>query len=427
MKKNVAINGRERTVPEGLRVKWPIVTQQDKEAVVKTLDEEILHGPYVPEVVALEKDFGNYIGTKYCIATNSGTAALHMAIAAAGIGPGDEVITSSFTFLSSATAVLHHNAIPIFVDIDPKTFNIAPERIEEKINPKTKAIMPVHIHGLPADMDEINQIAKKHNLIVIEDACQAPGARYHGEKVGNFGDMAAFSLNVTKNFSGIEGGLLVTDNKEYRDAGNMLRMFGEEIKAGERREYNAYGMGWMYRTFGMPAAFARSQLKRLDEYNAKAQKNAQFLSKCLSEIKGVIAPFVPEDRTSVYHKYRVRLDLSELQIDMEASRFRDKIMRALQAEGVDVTLWQSQPVPGQTLFQLKEGYGKGCPWSCPYSNRETKYDVQDYPETVKLLNDSFVVCSELYPIYAQKLELMKYYAEAFHKVFDNLEKILAIK
>ena len=160
MRENLAINGREKTVPEGLRVKWPIVTQEDKDAVVKTLDEEILHGPYVPEVVALEKDFGNYIGTKYCIATNSGTAALHMAIAAAGIGPGDEVITSSFTFLSSATAVLHHNAIPVFVDIDPKTFNIAPEKIEEKISPKTKAIMPVHIHGLPADMDEINQIAK---------------------------------------------------------------------------------------------------------------------------------------------------------------------------------------------------------------------------------------------------------------------------
>lgn len=427
MRENSAINGRKKTVPEGLRVKWPIVTQQDKEAVVKTLDDEILHGPYVPEVVALEKDFGNYIGTRYCIATNSGTAALHMAIAAAGIGPGDEVITSSFTFLSSATAVLYHNAIPIFVDIDPRTFNIAPEKIEEKISPKTKAIMPVHIHGLPADMDEMNQIAKKNKLIVIEDACQAPGARYHGEKVGNFGDMAAFSLNVTKNLPGIEGGLLVTDNKEYRDAGNMLRMFGEEIKAGERREYNAYGMGWMYRTFGMPAAFARSQLKRLDEYNAKAQKNAQFLSKCLSEIKGVIAPFVPEDRTSIYHKYRVRLDLFELQIDMKTSKFRDKVMRALQAEGVDVTLWQSHPVPGQTLFRLKEGYGKGCPWSCPYSNRETKYDVQDYPETVKLLNDSFVVCSELYPIYAQKLELMKYYAEAFHKVFNNLEEILTIE
>lgn len=424
MRGNLVINGGEKTVPDGLKKKWPIVTQHDKDAVIKTLDEEVLHGPYVPEVVALERDFGNYIGTRYCIATNSGTAALHMAIAAAGIGPGDEVITSSFTFLSSATAVLHHNAVPVFVDINPRTFNINSEKIEEKISSKTKAIIPVHIHGLPADLDEINQIAKKHNLMVIEDACQAPGATYHGGKVGNFGDMAAFSLNITKNLPGIEGGLLVTDNKEYRDAANMLRMFGEEIKPGERRKYNAYGMGWMYRTFGMPAAFARRQLERLDEYNANAQKNAEFLSKYLTKIKGVTAPFVPEDRTTTYHKYRARLDPSELGIDIEASKFRNKVTRALQAEGVDAVLWQSLPVPGQTLFQLKEGYGKGCPWSCPYYNKQIKYDVQDYPETVKLLNDSFVICSESYPIYAQKLELMKYYAEAFQKVFDNLDEVL---
>jgi perosamine synthetase len=424
MRGALAISGGKKTVPDGLKKKWPIVTQHDKDTVVKTLDEEVLHGPYVTEVVALEQDFAKYIGIRYCIATNSGTATLHMAIAAAGIGPGDEVITSSFTFLSSATAVLHHNAVPVFVDINPRTFNINPEKIEEKISPKTKAIIPVHIHGLPADMDEINQIAKKHNLLVIEDACQAPGATYRGEKVGNFGDMAAFSLNVTKNLPGIEGGLLVTDNKEYRDGANMLRMFGEEIKCGEKRKYNAYGMGWMYRTFGMPAAFARSQLKRLDEYNAKAQKNAEFLSQCLTEIKGVAAPFVPEDRTTIYHKYRVRLDLSKLGIDIETSKFRNKVMRALQAEGVDAVLWQSLPVPGQPLFQLKEGYGKGCPWSCPYYNKEIKYEVQDYPETVKLLNDSFVICSESHPIYAQNLELMKHYVEAFHKVFNNLEEVL---
>lgn len=425
--KKLAINGGKKTVPDGLRIKWPIVTDEDKEQVVKTLDEETLHGPYVSEVVALEKDFADYIGTKYCIATNSGTAALHMAIAAAGIGPGDEVITAAFTFLSSATSVLHHNGIPVFVDIDPRTFNIDPGKIEEKITPRTRAIIPVHIHGLPADMDRINQIAKEHNLVVIEDACQAPGAIYRGKKVGNFGEMAAFSLNVTKNLPGIEGGLFVTSNKKFRDEANMVRMFGEEIKPGEKRKYNAYGMGWMYRTNGMSAAFARSQFKKLDRYNANAQKNAKFLSKHLAEIKGVIPPFIPEGRISVYHKYRVRFDLSKLGIDIESSKFRDKVVKALRSEGVDVALWQLLPVPGQTLFQLKEGYGRGCPWSCPYYNKEIKYDIRDYPQTVKLLGESFVVCSESYPIYAQKLELMKYYVEAFHKVFDNLGEVLEIK
>jgi len=334
------------------------------------------------------------------------------------------VIIPSFTFLSSATAVLHHNAIPVFVDIDPKTFNIDPDKIEEKISPNTKAIVLVHIHGLPAEVDKINQIAKKHNLIIIEDACQAPGAIYHGKKVGNFGDMAAFSLNVTKNLAGIEGGLLVTNNREYRNQANMLRMFGEEIKPEERREYNAYGMGWMYRTFGMPAAFTRSQLKRLDKYNANAQRNAEFLSKHLSEIPGIVPPFIPEDRTTVYHKYRVRLHPSELNIDIEGPEIRDKVTKALQEEGVDVVLWQSLPVPGQTLFQLKEGYGKGCPWKCPFYGKKIKYDIEDYPETVKLLEDSFVICSEQYPIYAQKLELMKYYVDAFNNVFDNLDEVL---
>lgn len=424
MDSKLAIKGGEKTVPDGLQIKWPIITDEDKKAVIKTLDEDILHGPYVPEVRALEKDFADYIGTEYCIATNSGTAALHMAIAAAGIGPGDEVITSAFTFLSSATAVLHHNAIPVFVDIDPETFNIDPKKIEEKITPRTKAIIPVHIHGLPADMDKINQIARKHDLIVIEDACQAPGASYQKKKVGNFGDMAAFSLNVTKNLPGIEGGLLVTNNEEYRNNANMVRMFGEDIKQGEVREYNAYGMGWMYRTFGMPAAFARRKLKELDHYNENAQKNAEFLSKALSEIEGIITPRVPEDRTSIYHKYRIRFDVSRFGADMSISEFRDKVMKALKAEGVDVALWQTRPVPAQSLFQIKEGYGKGCPWSCPFYGNDITYDAADYPETTRLLNDSLVICSEAYPIYAQKMQLMEHYAKAFHKVFSNIGEVL---
>jgi len=422
--RKLAIQGGKKAVLNSLKVKWPIITEEDKKAVMRVLDRGIIWGPYAPEVVGLQEDFAKYVGTKYCIAVNSGTAALHMAIAAAGIGPGDEVITSPFSFLSSATAILHQNAIPVFVDINSRTFNIDPNKIEEKITKKTKAIIPVHIHGLPADMDKINKIAQKCNLVVIEDAAQSHGATYHGKKVGNFSDMAIFSLNTTKNLPGGEGGLFVTNSKEYRGKANMTRMFGEILEPDEGRKYNAYTMGWNYRTQEMPAAFARSQLKRLDENNANSQRNGKYLSKHLDEIKGVIPPYIPEDRTTIYHKYRVRLNPSELGLNMEVSKFRDLVMKALEAEGVDVVLWQTVPIPGQTLFQLKEGYGKGCPWSCPYYNKEITYDPDDYPETVKLLNDSFVVCSEPYPIYAQKLELIKYYAEAFHKVFDNIEEVV---
>jgi len=426
MKGDLAIAGGKRTVPEGLKVGWPVITQEDKKAVMGVLNRGILWGPYAPEVVGLQEDFARYVGTKYCIAVNSGTAALHMAVAAAGIGPGDEVITSAFSFLASAVAVLHHNAIPIFVDIDPKTFNIDPKKIEEKISSRTKAIMPVHIHGLPADMDEINDIAKKHHLVVIEDAAQSHGALYHGKKTGNFSDMAAFSLNSTKNMPGGEGGLFVTNNEEYRGKANMVRMFGEFLKPEEGRKYNAYTMGWNYRTQEMPAAFARSQLKRLDEYNANGKRNAEYLSGHLAKIKGITPPFVPPDRTHIYHKYRIRLNLEELDLDMEPDKFRDLVMKALQAEGVDAVLWQTVPILGQTLFQLKEGYGKGCPWSCQYAE-EISYDPNDYPETMKLLADSLVICSEPYPIYPQPLELMKYYIEAFHRVFDNIDEVVTVK
>jgi dTDP-4-amino-4,6-dideoxygalactose transaminase len=420
----LATNGKKKVVPETLKTRWPVVTQDDKDAVLRALENGVLHGAYTPETIGLEEDFARFIGARYCIATNSGTAALHMAVASGEIGPGDEVITSAFSFLASATAILHHNAIPVFVDIDPVTYNIDVGKIEEKITPQTKAIMPVHIHGLPVDMDGVNELAQRHHLLVIEDACQSHGAAYKGKKTGTLGDMAAFSLNVTKNLSGGEGGLFVTDDRDLRNEANKIRMFGEDIKPGEVREYNAYGMGWMYRTFDVPAAFARSQLRRLNIYNAKAQRNGEYLTEHLNEIKGIIPPLVPEDRMSVYHKYRVRLDMEELDCDLESPVIRDRIMEALQAEGVDVALWQTLSIPGQRVFQVREGYGKGCPWSCPFYGREVSYDVDDYPETNRLLDESFVICSEQYPIYGQSLELMKYYVEGFHSVFDNLDEIL---
>lgn len=426
MRKKLAVKGGKKVVPDNLKVKWPIITREDKEAVMAVLDRGTVWGAYAPEVMGLQEEFARYIGTKYCIAVNSGTAALHMAIAAAGVGPGDEVITSAFSFLASAVAILHQNAIPIFVDIDPKTYNIDVKKIEEKITKRTKAIIPVHIHGLPCDIDEVLQIAKKHNLVVIEDAAQAHGATYKGKKVGNFGDMAIFSLNSTKNLPGGEGGLFVTNSEEYRGKANMVRIFGEFLKPDEGRKYMSYTMGWNYRTQELPAAFARSQLKRLDKYNSIAQENGEYLSRHLSEIKGVIPPYVPPDRTTIYHKYRIRLNPSELGIDIDGVKFRDALMEALNAEGVDTVLWQTVPIPGQPLFQLKEGYGKGCPWSCKFYEGEVNYDPADYPETVNLLENSLVICSEPHPIYAQPLELMKYYVEAFHKVFDSIDEVVEL-
>jgi perosamine synthetase len=276
MSETLAIRGGTPVVPAGLHRRWPVFTDEDKTAVLAVLDSAIVNGPYAPQVKALEEEWGRYCDVRYALSTNSGTAALHTAVAGAGIGTGDQVITTAFTFLATALAILHNNAVPVFVDIDPRTFNIDPARIEERITARTKAIIPVHIHGVPADMDRILAVARKHGLIVIEDAAQAHGSTYKGKKVGGIGDMGCFSFQGSKNLPSGEGGMFVTNREEFKERANRFRMFGEDIRESDKkafdpsrpldgvREYNSLMMGWMYRTTELTAALCRSQLRRLD-------------------------------------------------------------------------------------------------------------------------------------------------------------------
>jgi len=422
--KKLAALGGPRAVPSGLRKGWPLITDEDKAAVINVLERGVLWGTGAPETAALQKEWAEFIGTKHCIATNGGTAALHMGVAAAGIEPGDEVITCAYSWFASASCIIHHNGVPRFVDIQPRTFNIDPTKIEEKITPKTRAIIPVHLFGLPADMDEINAIAKKHNLIVIEDACQSHGAMYKGKRAGNLADMAAFSLNATKNLPGGEGGLFNTNNDEYADRAEALRMFNEIEHIPHFRGKGFSEFGWNYRPQEFTSAFTRVRIERLDAENAIRQENAAYLTKHLTQIKGVIPPYVHPDRTHVYHMYRIRLDPKGLGLSVDARTFRRKVQRALNAEGVPVGGWKGSPIPSHNLFKLKVGYGKGCPWSCPHSGKEIVYRAEDYPETLKMLDDSFLMTSALYP--PNGLELMKHYANAFEKVFSDIDQLMKI-
>jgi perosamine synthetase len=427
MKNKLAIHGGPSTVPGGVKRRWPEITQEDKNAVLAVLDRGILSGVHGPEATALEQEWAEFTDSKHVLSFNSGTAALHSALFAAGVGPGDEVITTAFSFSGTFHPILQQNAVPIFVDVDPRTYNIDVGKIEAKITDRTKVLMPVHIHGLPADMDEIMALAEKYNLIVIEDACQAHGATYKGKMAGTIGDMGCFSLNVTKNLSGGEGGFLNTDNEEYAERAKMIRTFGEKV--GEEKEkirpYYSHTIGWNYRTQELPAAFARSQLKRLPHYNSIAQRNGQYLSQELGKIKGLAPPYVPSDRTTIYHKYRIRFDPDALELTIPSAEFRNRLLAALEAEGVAVTLWHVTPMTTFPIFQkLDEGYGKGCPWSCPFYDREIKYNPEDYPEAIRLLETSLVINDEPHPIYIQDIKLMEYYVEALHKVFDNLDELL---
>jgi perosamine synthetase len=271
-------------------------------------------------------------------------------------------------------------------------------------------------------------LAEKHDLIVIEDACQAHGATYQGQIAGTIGAMGCFSLNVTKNLSGGEGGFLITEDEAVAERAKMMRTFGEKV--GEEKErirpYYSHVIGWNYRTQELPAAFARSQLKRMPHYNAIAQRNGQYLSQELGRIEGLIPPYVPPDRTTIYHKYRIRFDPEALGLTTPPVNFRDRLLEALEAEGVEVTLWHVTPMTSFPIFQkLDEGYGQGCPWSCPFYGREIQYNPEEYPEAIRLLETSLVVNSELHPIYVQDMELMEYYVAAFQKVFRSLDELLS--
>lgn len=418
----LALMGGKKTNEKG-HIRWPGVTERDKKYVMQAIEEGVFWGIFAPQVRALEKEWAEYVGTKYCLSCNSGTAALHMAVAAAGVRPGDEVITPSLTFVASAMCALQHNAIPVFVDVDPRTFCMDPKKLEAKITEKTRAIIPVDLHGMSCDMDEINAIAKKYDIPVISDSCQAHGAYYKGRKVGTLADMSVFSLNGLKNLTGGDGGLFNTDNLEYKEKADQLRVFGERISEGKPRDYNSAEVGWMYRFLELPAAYTRSRLVSLDEENAHRRKNAEYLSSKIKNLKGLTVPYIPEDRTSVYHYYRIRLDPKVLGLRISPNEFRARVQKALIAEGVEAQRWQTRPVQKQELFLKRIGYGYGCPWTCPYgSGKPVIYDESDYIVTQQILQDSFVLYDPLYP--PNDLDLMDCYAEAFKKVWDNMDEVL---
>lgn len=403
---------------------WPIIGVDERRLVNEVLDSGIIAGSNAPQVAALEKEWSAYVGSKYCLTTTSGTAALHMALAAVDVGPGDEIITSAFTFLASASCALHQNAVPVFVDIDPRTYNMDPAKLEATITPRTRAIIPVHIQGLSADMDPILAIAKKHNLFVIEDACQSHGATYKGRSVGSMGDVGTFSLNNYKNMPGGEGGLFTTNNETYLSKGQLIRCFGDEIdEVSRRRIYNASILGYMYRNQELPAAFARAQLLHLDERNAIRIANAQYLTRELAKIPGVIPPYCPPECTHVYFMYNVRFDSRAAGIDIDPRRFRIAVEKALYKEGMLVGQWQTMPVPAQDIFQSMLGYGgTRYPWAINEARGVAyNYDPGQFP-VAQMLCDTYTIVHGIHAPNGK--ELMDKIIDAFHKVFANLDEAI---
>jgi dTDP-4-amino-4,6-dideoxygalactose transaminase len=421
MPEKLALYGGPKAVPDDAVRKWPCITTADKQAVMRVMDYGLFSHD-TPEVDALQKEWAAYVGVKHCLATNSGTAALHMSVAAAGIGPGDEVIVPAYTFVASGTAVLHHNAIPVFVDVEPDTWNIDVRKIESAITPYTKAIMPVHLNGYPADMDEINAIAKRHKLVVIEDACQAHGALYHGRKTGSLGDLGGFSLNSWKNLPAGDGGLFVTNDDEYADRAGMVREFGERIYKGKKREYRSYAMGWMYRTTELVAAFARSQLARLDEMNEWRYGNALMLRDALAQYDFITLPKYRDDRTCVYWFFPFMFSAKKAGFDVPEVDLRQKLSQALSAEGLRCGSWQTLPLPAQAIFHDKIGYGKGSPWSDSNYKGNVSYNPEEYPVAWTVAEQTLWLANLFF--WPQTREEVGFAVKAFDKVFRQLDQVV---
>jgi len=414
----LAVRGGPRAVPKGTVAKWPPIYDEDREMVMASLEGE--NHAFGPNCQAFQEEFAKWNGNRYAITTNSGTAALHMGVVASGCQAGDEVIVPAYTWSSSATCILHHNCIPVFVDLDFDTMNMDVDRIERTITPRTRAIMVVHLHGLPVDMDVVNEVAERHDLVVIEDACQAHGALYRGRKVGTLGDCAAFSFNQNKSLCSGEGGMFVTDDEELMDRAKQLWSFGETRTPLENRDYHAYALGWMYRNNDLTAAFGRAQLRRLDENLARQRRNARHLARCLEDVDSVILPSEPGEYKHNWYNFTLRFDMEALGHSKDSAAFRDRVVAAMKAEGVETGLWQNFILPAMTVFRARNGYGRGCPWDCRYSG-DVDYIPEDYP-VAQLHCDTHTGMT--YPLRSPNgPEVAELMATGIRKVMDNLDQI----
>jgi len=418
MAEQLAIKGGRRAVPEGLIKAWPPIDDIDREMVLASLNSD--EHSFGPNCRAFQDEWARWNGNKYVVTTNSGTAALHMSLVACDCGAGDEVIVPAYSWSSSATCVMQHNAIPVFVDIDFDTMNIDVDKIEAAITPKTKAIIVVHLHGLPVDMDKVMDIATRRDLKVIEDACQAHGATYKGRKAGTIGHCGAFSFNQNKCLCSGDGGMFVTDDPEMRDKARSLWSFGENKMPSEDRDYHVYGMGWMYRNNDMTAAFGRAQLTKLDGYLQLQRDNAALLSERLAGTPNLMLPQAPAGYGHNWYNYTMRFDMEALGHVDDAAVFRDRIAAAMWAEGVQTSVWQSFALPRMTVFQAKNAYGHGCPWNCPHAH-PVDYSPQQYPMALKHCGwHSGMTMPLRAPNGAEAIEAT---ANGIRKVMKNLDQV----
>ncbi|WP_261303493.1 UDP-4-amino-4,6-dideoxy-N-acetyl-beta-L-altrosamine transaminase [Paenibacillus andongensis] len=392
----LAINGGNPVRPTLLPYGQQWIDEEDIQSVLDVLRGELItQGPKIAE---FEQKVAKYAGTKYAVAFSSGTAALHGACFAAGIGPGDEVITSAITFAASSNCVLYQGGTPVFADINPLTYNIDPQDIRAKLSSRTKAIIPVDFTGQPVEMDEIRQIANEHNLIIIEDAAHSIGATYKGRKVGTLADMTMFSFHPVKHVTTAEGGVIVTNNEDFYYRMQLFRSHGitKDPSLLTHNEgpwyYEMQELGYHYRMPDMQAALGITQMDKLDRFVARRREIASYYQSELSGLPGITLPRQHEDTSSSWHLFILRFDLSKSKLS------RKEIFEAFRAENIGVNV-HYLPVYLHPYYE-KLGYTKGiCPEAetlykeiitIPLFPRMTTKDMEDVVGAVrKIQNETF--------------------------------------
>lgn len=401
----LAINGG-KPVRARMPAQKAMTGEDEIRAVTRVLKSGNLTSLSSNIVEEFERAFAAYCGVKHGIAVNSGTAALHVALAALDIGPGDEVIVPPYTFIATASAVLQQNAVPVFADIDPATLNLYPADVSRRITPRTRAIVPVHLFGLPADMAGINRVARKHGLPVVEDACQSHGAEYRDKKTGAFGALACFSFQESKNMATGEGGMVVTNSDKLAERCRIIRHIGMKAR------YQYVTLGYNYRLPAMSAAVGLAQLKKLDAFNAHRRGMAEYYRAHLADTQ---LAFIdePVNTQSSWHLFPVVFPKSIV----PDGRAMAAICNALLAENVPAWWVYPEPIYKVEFMKKREAYKRGCPFTCPYRGEDFAYKDNECPTAQDLAARTLVLPTA--PCFAESVA--RDTVRAIRKVLKALE------
>lgn len=407
------------------------IGDEEKKAVAEVLDSGILskflgcwHDDFFggPQVQALEKKWAEYFNVKHAVSVNSCTSGLYCAVGAAGISPGDEVIVSPYTMSASATAALIYGGIPVFADIEEEYYCLDPDSIEKLITPKTKAIIVVDLLGLPYDVERINAIAEKHNLTIIEDCAQAPGAKYNNKFAGTLGDMGVYSLNYHKHIHCGEGGVIVTDDDELANKLRLIRNHAEAVAGGKELTDYVNMVGFNYRMTEIEAAIAGCQLDKLKDLIAERQKNCAYLEAGLKDIPVLKMPAVRENCTHSYYVHALQYD--EIPGEVSRNKFVEAIQAELpvtelrEAEGPLISYGYGQPLYLLPMYQKRIAFGKD---GYPFTLTDRTYEKGLCPVTEKMFDKLFIGHELMRPGMTKKD--LDDVIEAFYKVWENRSQL----